>query len=136
MTLPRLDRDERGTAALEFSLVSLLVFLLLFGIIDFGLAMNAQLVLVSAAREGARRAAVDGGASQQAYGRIHDYLSLGPIDPDRAAVTITPREAGYGGSIRVEIAYRYRLLTPLVRSAVGEGINLHAVAYSRSEKLR
>ncbi len=128
--------DQRGTAAVEFSLVSTLVFLLLFAIIDFGVALNAQLVVVSAAREGARRAAVDGGASAEAFRRINDQLSLGRIDPGQATVAIIPKRAGYGGTIKVEIAYRYRLITPLVRSVVGEGINLHGAAYSRSEKVR
>lgn len=53
----RLHRDE-GAAAVEFALVSLLLFLLVFGIIEFGFAFYSVQGAAAAAREGARRAAV------------------------------------------------------------------------------
>ncbi len=53
-------RDERGAAAVEFALVASLLFLFLFGIIEFGRIFSELEVLNSAAREGARAAAVRG----------------------------------------------------------------------------
>jgi Flp pilus assembly protein TadG len=44
----------------EFALLLPLVLLILFGIIDFGWALNAQITLTQAAREGARVAALKG----------------------------------------------------------------------------
>lgn len=45
---------ERGAAAVEFALLLPLLLLVAFGIIDFGRALNAQITLTQAAREGAR----------------------------------------------------------------------------------
>jgi Flp pilus assembly protein TadG len=55
-----LRRDD-GSAVVEFALVSPLVIMLVFGIIEFGIAYNQQIELRSAAREGGRLAAVDNG---------------------------------------------------------------------------
>jgi Flp pilus assembly protein TadG len=52
-----IDR-ERGAAAVEFALLAPLLVVILFGITEFGLALNKMEVYTSAAREGARYAAV------------------------------------------------------------------------------
>ena len=49
---------DRGSAAVEFALVVPVLLLIVFGIIDFGRALNAQIALTGAAREGARLAAL------------------------------------------------------------------------------
>jgi len=49
---------DRGAAAVEFALLLPLLLLVVFGIIDFGRAINAQITLTQAAREGARLAAL------------------------------------------------------------------------------
>ncbi|HEX9696585.1 MAG TPA: TadE family protein [Actinomycetota bacterium] len=51
-------RDQRGASAVEFAIVLPVVALLLFGIIDFGIVLNNQNSVRSAAREGARLASV------------------------------------------------------------------------------
>ncbi len=48
---------DRGSAAVEFALVLPLLLLIVFGIIDLGRALNAQITLTEAAREGVRLAA-------------------------------------------------------------------------------
>jgi Flp pilus assembly protein TadG len=45
---------DRGAAVVEFALLLPLLLLVVFGIIDFGRALNAQITLTQAAREGAR----------------------------------------------------------------------------------
>ena len=50
-------RGEEGAAAVEFALVVSLLFVLLFGIMEFGLAFFELQNLRSATREGARAAA-------------------------------------------------------------------------------
>jgi Flp pilus assembly protein TadG len=52
------NRDQRGAVAVEFALVLPLLMVLVFGVIDFGRAFNAQETLTQAAREGSRLAAV------------------------------------------------------------------------------
>jgi Flp pilus assembly pilin Flp len=49
-------RDERGASAVEFALVASLLFLILFGVIQFGIAYNRVQGLNSAGREGSRAA--------------------------------------------------------------------------------
>lgn len=51
-------RPQRGASAVEFAIVLPVIALLLFGIIDFGIVINNQNVVRSAAREGARLGAV------------------------------------------------------------------------------
>jgi Flp pilus assembly protein TadG len=52
--------SERGAAMVEFALVAPLLFLLLFGMLDFGKAFNYWNVEQQMANEGARLAAVNG----------------------------------------------------------------------------
>jgi hypothetical protein len=49
---------DHGAAAVELALVLPLLLVLVFGIIDFGRMLNAQITLTEAAREGARAAAL------------------------------------------------------------------------------
>lgn len=52
-------REERGAAAVEFGLIAVLLFTVLFGIIQFGLWFWAWQAGAHAAREAARYAAVN-----------------------------------------------------------------------------
>ena len=55
----QLRRSERGTAVVEFALVAPLLFLIVFGIVDFGRALNYYNDLTQLAGQGARAAAVN-----------------------------------------------------------------------------
>ena len=57
-------RNESGAAAVEFALIASILFLFIFGIIEFGRIFSELEVLTSAAREGARTAAVRGTAAE------------------------------------------------------------------------
>ena len=52
------QRDQDGAAAVEFALLLPLLVLLLFGLIQFGIAFNTKIQATNAAREGARMAVV------------------------------------------------------------------------------
>ena len=47
-------RDEHGGSLVEFAIVMPLLFVILFGIIEFGLLLYNQAVITNASREGAR----------------------------------------------------------------------------------
>ena len=53
-------KDQTGAAAVEFAIIGSLLLVLVFGIIEFGRIFNELEVMNSAAREGARAAAVRG----------------------------------------------------------------------------
>lgn len=56
--------NDHGAAAVEFALLLPLLLLIVFGLIQFGVAYNAQLALTAGAREGVRALAINpGGAS-------------------------------------------------------------------------
>ncbi len=58
MEMPSTTERERGAVAVEFAIVFPLLALMLFGIVQFGIAFSKYEVYVGAAREGARYAAV------------------------------------------------------------------------------
>jgi membrane-associated protease RseP (regulator of RpoE activity) len=53
-------RDERGASAVEFAIIVSVLFMVVFGTIQFGIAYNRHQGLQAGAREGARIAAIDG----------------------------------------------------------------------------
>jgi hypothetical protein len=55
----RSPHGQRGDAAVEFALVSLLLFTLVFGIIEFSLVMRDKIAVTSAARAGGRLASAE-----------------------------------------------------------------------------
>lgn len=54
---PDISNDQRGAVTVEFALLALLLFVLLFGIIEFGFLWMQSHYIRNAAREGARAAA-------------------------------------------------------------------------------
>ncbi|MBA7549814.1 hypothetical protein ES705_42311 [subsurface metagenome] len=55
----RIIKSEKGVSAVEFALILPLLIMLVFGIVQFGIAYNNYIALTHAAREGARLAAVN-----------------------------------------------------------------------------
>jgi Flp pilus assembly protein TadG len=64
----RLARSERGTALVEFALIAPLLFFLVFGIIEFGRALNYYNDLTQLAGQGARAAIVSRNPDSTAVG--------------------------------------------------------------------
>jgi Flp pilus assembly protein TadG len=51
---------ERGAAAVEFALVLPVLVMILLGVVDFGMVVNAQAIVADAARQGARAVSLGG----------------------------------------------------------------------------
>jgi Flp pilus assembly protein TadG len=103
----RIARD-RGAAAVEFALVLPLLLLIVFGIIDFGRALNAQITLTQAAREGARLAAL----GQPGVVNRTQAAATG-LSPVQVTVTSCPASAGPGDDAAVTASYTFSFITPV-----------------------
>jgi Flp pilus assembly protein TadG len=64
---------DEGAAAVEFALVLPLLLFVVFGIVDFGLAFQAQIIANNAVREGARTASL-GGTYNETIASTRDSL--------------------------------------------------------------
>jgi Flp pilus assembly protein TadG len=112
---------DRGSVAVEFALVLPVLLLIVFGIVDFGRALNAQIVLTGAAREGVRLAAL-GYSSAAVQARVDAAA------PDLSGVTVTIAAscapgAGPTANAQVDVSYRFSFITPIgaVASFLGGG---------------
>lgn len=91
-----MDRLDRGQSTVEFALVLPLVVLLLLAILQGGVLLKDQLLVSSAAREGAREAAVSSdvgriraAASRAAPGlRLQVGITRGPDRGDAVEVRV------------------------------------------------
>lgn len=76
---PRAGNREEGAVAVEFAFILPLLVVLLFGIVQFGIAFNRQQGIHAAAREGARLGSLPGTTTAQIEGRVGDALSGVPL---------------------------------------------------------
>jgi Flp pilus assembly protein TadG len=100
-------RGEDGAAAVEFALVVSLLFVLLFGIMEFGLAFFELQNLRSATREGARAAAIGGNSDeisaaivQGSSGSLPDGFTGYQLDPTTGCTDATK-----GDEVKVTLPY-------------------------------
>jgi hypothetical protein len=120
--------SERGQELVEFALLLPLLLLLLFGIIEFGIAVLAYNTISNVGREVARYGVVN-----PTQNDINTYIdrTVGAdpgverwttgIDPDALTIvhTITPPEPGPFRTLIVTVTYEHRFLTGPVILAVG-----------------
>ncbi len=118
MTGPRrvqLRRDQRGASALELGLVAPIMFLLIFGIIQYGYLFWSLTTASATAREAARRLAV--GCEWTGVERLaRDHLAHPAVE--LASISVVPRHldptgqatAGNvpvrGGSVEVTVSFQ------------------------------
>ena len=148
-------RTERGQSLVEFALVIPVLIILVFGIIDFGLALRAYISVTQATREGARFAAVgndagtftSGGSGQcngttttTVVGKVCSTMN-GLSLSDLSSVSVTyPTGKTSGQSVRVSAQYHYDYITPvdailnaLSGGSVGDHITLSNTTDMRLE---
>lgn len=132
----RTGKGEGGQSLVEFTLVLPIFLLVLFAIIDFGMAFNAWITVTNSAREGARLGSVRA-PSGDIEQRVRDTAgSLG----DDLTVTVTNAEGDPGESVVVDVSYAYSLITPLADimgmisgGSIGDTFNLSSTADMRLE---
>ncbi len=127
--LPASLRSQRGTAAVEFALVLPLVLTITLALLQVGLLVRDRLVVESAARAGARAAAVHDDPALVRSAVIDAGSTL-----DDAAVTVDIARAGTRGDpVTVSVAYRSSVRVPLVAWLFGDAVAMDAAATDRQE---
>lgn len=118
---------ERGQAVVELALTVPLVVLLLLSVVQLGLVVRDQILVVHASREAARAGAVsaDSGAVRNAA------IRSSGLNPKRMRVEMGSR-GGVGSTLTVTIHYSSPTEVPLVGALLPD-VGLRAVASMRVE---
>ena len=110
MTRRRSLRDQKGQTMVEFALIMPVLFLVLFGIIQFGALYNDYITLTDAARVGARKAAVSrqtGNPVGLATTATRNAAS--DLDLSKFTVSVTATAWAAGADVTVEATYPYEV---------------------------
>jgi Flp pilus assembly protein TadG len=135
---------DRGSELVEFTLVTPLLLLVLFGIVDFGLLFRRYEVLTNAAREGARIAAIPGYSDAQIQQRVTDYLTASglntPTFPATGAVTSQSVSVGGGKCVTVKgVTFTYQndfLAFGKIITLIGGGSGFSSKTLSLTARMR
>jgi Flp pilus assembly protein TadG len=125
-------KNQNGQALVEFTIVLPILMLLIMGIFQFGMMLNAYITIGNAAREGAR-AGIIGSSDAEIENLI---ISTSPsLEPANLAVSITPSEANRisGGTLSVNVTYKYKLTVPIISSLFNNIIVLNGQTSMRVE---
>jgi len=128
----RIKRSEEGQALVEFALVAPLLFLILFGIVQFGIAFMNSIALTDAVRAGARKAAVSRTAADPTQATKTAVLgAANDLDASKLSQGITVTSTWQSGSnVTVQATYPYSI--NLLGIVVASG-NLHSSTTERVE---
>lgn len=131
---------QRGASAVEFALLVPVLLLLVFGIIDFGMAIMSQSVVSNATREGVRAASL--GASSSDIDSVvatglstlsGSYtISVTCTKPGGQSCGNYNADAVSGGTATVRVTYTRTWLTPLA-SLFGNTETITGVSEMRIE---
>lgn len=130
---PARQRDPSGAAAVEFALVSMLLFMLLFGVVQYGFYFWSMQAGSAAVREAARQAAVGNLTCVEFETFVADRLgpaSFGSVETTRTF----PAGAKVGDTVTVAVTFSsLDLNLPLV--PLPEDAQIHQDAQSRVENV-
>lgn len=113
--LVRNQRSDRGVSAVEMALLMPMLLLVVFGVIDFGRMLNAQITLTEAAREGARAESFGEDADTRVQAASANLGKSPPTDPVPVTTVDTscPAEPTAADNARVTVTYEFHFITPV-----------------------
>jgi hypothetical protein len=123
------DAGERASAGVEFALVLPLVLIMTLALLQVALLAKDQLVLMGAARAGARQGAVSTDDASVHQAVVDEAASL---DPARIEVVVE-RDGGIGLPVRVTARYQAPIAISLVRWLFPNDVGLSGTASMRQE---
>jgi Flp pilus assembly protein TadG len=117
-------KREQGQTMAEFTLVLPVLAILLFGVIQFGIAFNHYLAVTDAVRAGARQAAVarhlpDGEREGKVKAKV--YASADGLDTSKLQVTVSASggwEPGTDVTVTASYPYSINLLGKVVKDGL------------------
>jgi Flp pilus assembly protein TadG len=105
----KLRHSEEGQALVEFALVLPLLVVLLFGVIQFGIALNNYVTLTDAVRAGAREASVSRFSPTPGV-EAEDAVRDAAVNLDQGALAVTVTSSWVrGDDVRVSATYPYEI---------------------------
>ena len=125
---PRGLRDRAGQALAEMVLVTPILLLLVFGIIEFGLAFRTHQIITNSAREGARSAVIPSTTTnEQIEDIVRQRLESAGLDitePEPLAITLRCdgvedafcSSSGQEWDVEVRYCQRFFVLGPLINA--------------------
>ena len=120
-------KNKKGQAMVETIFVLPLLFLLIFGIIEFGRIYFTYMTLSNAAREGARYSAV-GMSSTDVESHINNVTST------VGTVVVNIEDDATGDNIVVSIVHDLELITPIVGPMISSDGHLDVRAQAEMRK--
>ncbi|MGI9597943.1 MAG: TadE/TadG family type IV pilus assembly protein [Acidimicrobiales bacterium] len=124
--------SERGAGLAEFALVLPVLFMILFGIIEFGLALSRSQAVQAAAREAGRLASLSSSTNADISNRVDTTLGGTTFDgPPQVSVIPSGGCAGREGqSVTVVVSAPHRITVPF---AIDRQLTLTGQAVFRCE---
>ncbi len=133
-------RGEAGASAVEFAIILPILVLLIFGIIEFSVALYDKAMITNASREGARAGIiyrVPSVTDGEITNVVNSYLGSSLITfgaPVAANTTVTRIGYNPGDELKVTVNYNYTfLIIPSFVTSLGGGINMAAETVMRME---
>ncbi|MBX7166114.1 MAG: pilus assembly protein [Pirellulales bacterium] len=127
-------RNRKGAALVEFAIVAPILFLLVFGMIEYGRMVMVQQVLTNASREGARLGVLDGTTTADVEDAVDTYLLSANISGATVSVTPSPpSSAGYGAPVNVSVSVPFNQVSWLPTPLYLGGKTLSATTTMRRE---
>ena len=119
-------RAQRGAAMVELAIILPVLVMLVFGIIQFGIAFNRVQGLHAAAREGARVASLPTSTGADVQARINESLAAMNFAANPASISPSGCAGNNGNPIRVTVTAPYTVAIPLIPNVnvtlTGQGV--------------
>jgi Flp pilus assembly protein TadG len=121
----------------EFAVVAPLLFLLVFGMIEFGRMVMIQQILTNASREGARVAVLDGAETADVLQAVEGYMVTASVpSADISVSPDPPSSAGYGAPVTVSVSVPFDQVSWLPSPMFLGGNTLSATTVMRRETVQ
>ena len=106
-------RRQGGQGMVEFAVISVLLFLVFFVVLDGGRAINAYQTVAEAAREGIHAAELQDSTDAQIRTAINAHSGLlGDLGTNSTISPVSTRTATQ--TVTVTVTYQFRMITPLL----------------------